>query len=704
MKKARKNTLLACRALLFFVHLTFFPLFLPAQAPEPYGPLPSERQLEWQKMEYYAFVHFNMNTFTDQEWGFGNESPDLFNPTALDPRQWARIAKAAGMKGIIITAKHHDGFCLWPSAYTEHSVKNSPWKNGKGDLLQELREACDEYGLKMGVYLSPWDRNHADYGKPEYITYFRNQLRELLTNYGDIFEVWFDGANGGTGYYGGANEDRHVDRKTYYDWEDTYKIVRELQPKAVIFSDAGPDIRWVGNEEGYANETNWSLLRRDEVWPGWPHYKQLRSGHEDGTHWVPAECDVSIRPGWYYHASEDHKVKTLPELLDVYYNSIGRNGSFLLNFPVDKRGLIHQEDSAHVMQLASQLEKDFAHNLAAGKKVSASHERNQPAYAANKVNDQDPETYWAPAEKAESVWLRVDLGEESYINRFLVQEYIPLGQRVEAFTLEALENGQWKQIAEGTTIGYKRILRFPDVKTSSLRFTIQAAKASPLISNLAVYRAPKVLHAPTISRSKAGLVEIEKADPDALVYFTTDGSVPTKASSVNKGSFKFDKKGNVKAIVVDQQTGSQSPLATASFDISRAAWKLLQPKMEKQEVEAIWDGNPATSGGVKTAAGAPADWLIDLGAVYQLKGITYMPDQSRYASGILSAYQVFVSQDGRDWGEAVAEGEFSNIRNKPVGQEIHFPSRKARYIKLRPVKVLDEQEQLRIAEFGVITE
>ncbi len=283
--------------------LLFSTLFLSCnqtQPPEPIGPLPAERQLKWHELEFYAFVHFNMNTFTDIEWGTGGESPELFNPTELDLRQWARVCKEAGMKGIILTAKHHDGFCLWPSAYTAHSVKKSPWKEGKGDVVRELADACEEFGLKLGLYLSPWDRNHAEYGTDAYITYFRNQLTELMSNYGELFEVWFDGANGGTGYYGGANEERRVDRKTYYDWPVTRQIVRELQPSAVMFSDAGPDVRWVGNEAGWAGETNWSLLRRDEFYPGSPNYKDLTSGHEDGTHWLPAEVDVSIRLRWYY--------------------------------------------------------------------------------------------------------------------------------------------------------------------------------------------------------------------------------------------------------------------------------------------------------------------------------------------------------------------------------------------------------------------
>lgn len=320
-------------------HLSLIVLFFSCtivEPPKPVMPLPSERQFAWHEMEFYAFVHFNMNTFTNMEWGFGNESPELFNPTQLDCRQWAKVCKEAGMKGIILTAKHHDGFCLWPSAYTEHSVKNSTWKNGQGDVVRELSDACKEYGLKFGVYLSPCDRTHADYGKPGYLNYFRNQLRELLTNYGEIYEVWFDGANGGNGWYGGANETRKIDNKTYYDWENTYKIVRELQPNACMFSDAGPDIRWVGNKEGWARETNWCMLNKDSVAPGVvSNLEWLRSGQENGTHWLPAEVDVSIRPGWYYHSSEDQKVKTLPKMLDIYYNSVGRNASLFINFPVD---------------------------------------------------------------------------------------------------------------------------------------------------------------------------------------------------------------------------------------------------------------------------------------------------------------------------------------------------------------------------------
>ena len=324
---------------------TFGALNLPAaSAPQPYGPAPSERQLRWHEMEFYGFLHFSVNTFTDKEWGYGDESEGVFNPTDFDADQIARTAAEAGMKGLILTCKHHDGFCLWPSKFTEHSVKNSPWKNGKGDVVKEISEACRKHGLRFGVYLSPWDRNRADYGTPAYITYYRNQIRELLTGYGPVFEIWFDGANGGDGFYGGAKEKRVIDRKTFYHWPETWELVRALQPGTCIWSDAGPDARWVGNESGVAGQTCWATLNRADFAPGQADMKRLSSGDRPGTDWVPAECDVSIRPGWFYHSKDDDKVRSPQNLLELYFKSVGRGASLLLNVPPDRRGQIHKND------------------------------------------------------------------------------------------------------------------------------------------------------------------------------------------------------------------------------------------------------------------------------------------------------------------------------------------------------------------------
>lgn len=458
---------------------------------QPIQPLPNTYQLEWQQLEYYAFIHFNMNTFTNKEWGYGDEKPELFNPTKLNTRQWARVVKESGMKGIIITAKHHDGFCLWPSSYTEHSVKNSPWKSGEGDLIKELSESCKEFGLKFGIYLSPWDRNHQNYGEQKYLTYFRNQLKELLTNYGDIFEVWFDGANGGDGFYGGAYEDRRVDKKTYYDWIKTIKIIRKLQPHAVIFSDAGPDIRWVGNEKGYANETTWSPIYKDSLYAGMPDFNRFSSGQEEGTHWIPTETDVSIRPGWYYHSEEDNRVKSLSKLVDIYYNSVGLNSSLLLNIPVDKRGLIHENDQLRLKELAKFIEKTFSKNYILDQKIITS--SSEEGYPKLNLIDNDLNSYWVSDSSDKSVSITIKLKSPEEVNTFMIQEYIPLGQRIKSFTFELFTAKEgWKNIYKGTTIGNKRLLRFETQKIDGLRFKVSKSKAQVIISNIGLFKAPEI--------------------------------------------------------------------------------------------------------------------------------------------------------------------------------------------------------------------
>ena len=437
-----------------------------------YGPVPNENQLRWQEMEMYAFIHYSLNTYTDQEWGYGNEDPNLFNPSHLDCRQWARVCKQAGMKGIIFTAKHHCGFCMWPSAYTEYSVKNSPWKNGKGDVVKELAEACREEGLQFAVYLSPWDRNHKDYGKPEYVTYFRNQLRELLTNYGDIFEVWFDGANGGDGWYGGANETRRIDGKTYYDWAETFRMIRELQPQAVIWNDGGDrgDLRWVGTEAGNIGETNWSMMPGKGDTP----YHMLHYGVEDGDVWCPGETNTSIRPGWFYHETENEHVKSLSKLMDTYYKSVGRNSCLLLNFPIAPNGRIHPTDSLRGIAFKQMIDESFRDNLVL---PSATPQRENGV-----------------------VCYTLDIKEGESFNRFVAEEDIRYGQRVKKFSLEALVDGQWQSLKDElvedgdglTTIGHRRIICFPTVKATKLRFTITASRAEPVIKKLGVYHAPEL--------------------------------------------------------------------------------------------------------------------------------------------------------------------------------------------------------------------
>jgi alpha-L-fucosidase len=457
--------------------------------PAPIGAVPSERQLAWHEMEYYGFLHFGMNTFTDKEWGFGDESEARFAPSALDARQWAKVARDAGMTGLIITAKHHDGFCLWPSRFTEHSVRNSPWRGGQGDVLRELAAACKEYGLKMGVYLSPWDRNHPRYASPEYITYYRYQLRELLTGYGPLFEVWFDGANGGDGFYGGAREARRIDNRSYYDWPNTWTIVRELQPGAVMFSDAGPDVRWVGNEAGVAFETSWYGLDRSATYPGDPNYaKALAPGRPDGANWVPPEVDVSIRPGWFHHAAEDSKVKTVDQLMAIYEQSVGRGANLLLNVPPDARGLIPEIDAERLRAFRQAREQAFGSDLARGASATASNARGgAEAFGAGMVNDGRADTYWAADDGVTSASVTLTLRQPARVERVVLQEFIRLGQRVEAFTIEAETDGAWKTVAEGTTVGYKRIVRCAPTTAARLRVTITRARACPTLATVAVF-------------------------------------------------------------------------------------------------------------------------------------------------------------------------------------------------------------------------
>ncbi len=673
--------------------------------PSALDPLPAERQLKWHDLEFYAFVHFNMNTFTDIEWGTGGESPELFNPSELDCRQWARVCKEAGMKGIILTAKHHDGFCLWPSEFTEHSVKNSPWKDGKGDVVRELADACQEYGLKLGLYLSPWDRNHAEYGTDAYITYLRNQLTELMTNYGEVFEVWFDGANGGTGYYGGANEERRVDRKTYYDWPNTRQIVRDLQPDAVMFSDAGPGVRWVGNEAGWAGETNWSIIRRDEFYAGSPNYKDLTSGHEDGTHWVPAEVDVSIRPGWYYHHSEDHKVRSVKELVDIYYHSIGRNASFLLNFPVDRRGLIHENDVEQLMKMVEVIRKDMETDLARNTVVRASQVRGESRkFSAGKAVDGDPDTYWATDDEVLKASLIIEFGAMTTFNRFLVQEYIPLGQRVKKFSIEAWIDDAWEEIDAQTTIGAKRILRFDNVKSDKLRFNILESKACPTISNIEVYHAPKLMEAPAIERDKNGVISMKAFDGELDIYYTTDSSDPSTGSNLYTESIKIKEKGQVKAIVHDPESGESSEPNTLDFDICKEIWEVIKPDPRKDyRGAAMVDSNVRTIWRSDKEGSVPVEVVVDLGESLELSGFTYLPTQERYIDGTISHYKFYVSLDGKRWGEAVSEGEFSNIRNSPILQSLSFDPLEARFIRFVAEHEINDLGFVNIAELGVIT-
>ncbi|MFT3845578.1 MAG: alpha-L-fucosidase [Lacibacter sp.] len=439
-------------------------------------PKPTPQQIRWHNSEFYLFTHFGPNTFTDKEWGEGTEAEDLFNPTNFDCRQWCRIAKAAGATGIIVTAKHHDGFCLWPSKYSKHTVRESKWKNGKGDVLKEVSKACKEYGLKFGVYISPWDRNHPDYGTEKYNTVFVNMMKEIFTNYGPITELWWDGANGE-----GPNGKKQV-----YNWKLFKETVRKLSPNTVVFSDVGPDIRWVGNENGIAGKTNWNTLNIDGFTPGAgvPPTDTLNSGNENGKYWIPAECDVSIRPGWFYHEQEDAKVKSPEQLFELYLKSVGRGATLLLNVPPDRRGLFHSNDSAALIGFKKLRDENFKTNLSL--KARGEQHYKGIIYPNNKLVDGNVATAETFPDYHQGVfWIKMK--QEEKINCIVLQEAIERGQQIKKLKISLVNGSDPVEEINITTVGRKRIVTFPSKYVSAIRIEIEDAKAAPYLSDVGIY-------------------------------------------------------------------------------------------------------------------------------------------------------------------------------------------------------------------------
>ncbi|MCJ7739407.1 MAG: alpha-L-fucosidase, partial [Anaerolineae bacterium] len=466
------------------------------------------RQLAWQRLEFYGFIHFGVNTFTNREWGTGAEDPGVFDPTDFDARQWVDVFKDAGMRGLILTAKHHDGFCLWPSAYTDHSVASSPWREGQGDLVAEVAAACREGGLKFGIYVSPWDRHEPSYGdSPRYNEHFRAQLRELLSGYGPLFSVWFDGACGE-----GPNGKRQV-----YDWDSAYALIRELQPDAAI-SICGPDVRWCGNEAGHCRPSEWSVVpaslkdrekiaersqqeddgtfarrvdTRDDDLGSRERLLGASAGAPVPLAWYPAEVNTSIRPGWFYHPEEDDKVRSLSELLDISQGAVGGNATLLLNVPPERRGLIHEADAARLSELGRALRATFDRDLAQGAVASAGNTRQpEGRYAAARVLDGQDDTFWMAPPGQESVWLELSLPEPRRFNVVMLQEAITHGQRIERVRVSVLPAGgagAWRVVGETTTVGYKRLLRLPAVTAQRIRIEVLESRIAPTLSAVGLY-------------------------------------------------------------------------------------------------------------------------------------------------------------------------------------------------------------------------
>lgn len=608
-----------------------------AAAPAPYGAVPSARQWRWHQREQYAFIHFAMNTFTDKEWGYGDEDPKMFNPSDFSADQIVGAAKAGNLKGIILTAKHHDGFCLWPTKLTEHCIRNSPYKNGQGDIVREMSDACKRAGLAFGIYLSPWDRNRADYARPSYVDYFRKQVVELCTGYGELFEFWFDGANGGDGYYGGARETRQIDAPKYYNWPSIIALVHQHQPMACTFDPLGADIRWVGNEDGIAG---------DPCWPTMPNHPYVQSegnsGVRGGALWWPAETNTSIRPGWFYHADEDSKVRSPENLVGYFDTSVARGTNMNLNLPPDRRGRIPDQDVKILKSFGDAIRASFATDLAQGAVASASHVRGK-GYEAAKVLDGQRDTYWSAPDGVTTPSLTLDLPPGRRFDLIRIREYLPLGVRVTRFAVDAEVNGRWQQLAEHECISAQRIIRLPQPITARrVRLRIVDAPVCPAISEVSLFQSVAPVPVPAIVSS------------DPTVLATTDWTIVS---------------------------------ATAP-----GAEKLLD-----NDAKTIWT-QPAP------VPGKPASVTVDMGQVRDVAGFSLTPSrQVMVDAAPPRGYVAETSVDGKSWTPAGA-GEFSNIAYALSTQRLPFTSvRPVRYLRLTFAEMSKPAAKLAIAGIGGFT-
>ena len=622
--------------------------------PAPYGATPTPAQVKQAERAFYGFCHFTVDTFTDREWGLGTESESIFNPTAFDANQIVGALKAAGATGVILTCKHHDGFCLWPSATTEHDVANSPFREGKGDVVREFADACKAAEVAFGTYLSPWDRNHPTYGTPEYIKVYRDQLRELLTNYGPVFEIWMDGANGGTGYYRGKVgpkeatgplEDRRIDKATYYDWPNTWALMKELQPQAVLFSDVGPDMRWCGNEGGHSPEDVWATITYEPNQTPGTNIPHLGTGTRNGKQWVMSEVDVSIRPGWFWHANQDSKVRSPENLMNIYINSVGRNCTFLLNAPPDTRGLLHENDVASLKELGEHLRKTFASNLAAGAKLTASNVRGSDAsFGADRLIDADLWSAWITDDSATTPEVTIELKAPATFNLIKLREDIRLGQRVEGVAVDAWLNGQWQELAKAKAIGACRLWRIPQTTATKLRLRVTNSPVCPALSDFGLY-----------------------LEPEFGPWIPPIGG---NRNAAQKAAWKV-------------------------HSVSYAAASGVAKRAIDGDASTLWHTHG--DDGERTL---PQEIAIDLGASKLLSGFTYTPRQDSTVHGMVDQYAFYLSANGSDW-KLAAEGEFGNLRANPVEQTVSFPATKARYFKFVAKHAL-ERNHAAIAELGVV--
>lgn len=686
--------------------------FSQTTAPKPYGPLPSKAQLRWHEMEMYCLIHFGVNTYLDHEWGYGDEDPKLVNPVRFDAGQIVGAAKAGGFKGIVVVAKHHDGLCLWPTKTTDHNISHSNWKNGKGDILKEYRVACDQLGMKLGVYCSPWDRNNPEYGKPGYLKIYRDQLKELYSNYGALFISWHDGANGGNGYYGGARETRNIDRTTYYDWDSTWAITRRMQPGAVIFGDVGPDIRWVGNEEGHAGATCWATYTPQapdagrKPSNGYVKSELATEGTRNGAYWMPAECDVPLRPGWFYHASQDAQVKTPSALLDLYYASVGRGAGLDLGLSPDKRGLLNESDVAALKGFGDLLRRTFTVNLARGARVKASNTRGHAdaLFGARFLLDDDRYSYWATDDSVTTPEVVLELAGDKTFNVIRLRENIKLGQRIEGAAIDIMAGNQWKEIATATSIGSNRLIRLnKDITARKVRLRITTSPVCIALSDFGLYKEPAYIQAPDIKREKSGIVHIATPASGLTIRYTLDGTTPSITSPRYDKPFPLTEGGIIKARYFAAD-GLAGDISTAIFGIGKNGWRVIDALPGSHAENAI-DEDEHTDWNTLTPeleGKLPYTIAIDMGKTQSIKAFTYLPRQDKKNEGLIGRYAFYTSADGARWEKAI-EGDFHNIEANPVQQLVLLEHPiKARYFKFSALHI-NTGKGVSVAELGIIT-
>lgn len=674
---------------------------------------PSPNQLAWHRLRFTAFLHFGMNTFTDREWGDGTESPALFNPTDFDAEEMISIVKEGGMTMAILTCKHHDGFCLWPSQYTDHTIAHSPYQNGKGDIVREISDACQKLGVRFGVYLSPWDRHDSRYGdSPAYNDYYINQLTELLTQYGEISDVWLDGAcaEGPNG------------KKQEYDWQRIYSTVRRLAPQATI-TGVGPDVRWCGNEAGKCRKSEWSVVPIantedapcEESRQTCLAYTQFpceegdlgsrerlaeRAAYGDRLYWYPAQVDLSIRPGWFYHASEDLEVRTVEQLLEHYFLAVGGNTQLLLNLPPDKRGRIFETDAQNLRTLGRILRETFSRNLLEEARLSSD--------CGAGLDSLLKETGFYSAQTQNKCVITADFTEEVTFDVVSLEENLADGQRVEEFSVEIFSGESWREIARSTVIGSQKLIRLPKTSAKAVRVRILKSRAVPELASLGVFLLPEMLGSPVIKRDAQGMVSVSTEYPAAIRY-TTDGSNPQETGAVYQGPFPLPDGGTVRVKAeYDSNTLQKAiPVSTGeagkTFGLLKKGWKILSTS-GGEKPGCLPDSLLAEDDSRYVVVNADAYTVaIDLGKEVPLAALLYLPvtQDPDFHFNCCSA-RLAVSQDGVSWEEIPEKFQFDNIYHNPKWMNCPLPKIcPARYVRITLLDGLT-QGKCAAAEFGFL--